>query len=64
MGVDTADDAVARSTRANLEVDTMAIYCESQRRQKRLGVCMLTVLRGSAYKVGLNGQAIMIMLVL
>ena len=45
MGVDTAyDDAVARSTRANLEVDTTAICCESQRRQKRLGVCMLNAL--------------------
>ena len=44
MGVDTADDAVARSTRANLEADTTAIYCESQRRQKRLGVCMLNPL--------------------
>ena len=48
MGVDTADDddddAVARSTKANLEADTTAIYCESQRRQKRLGVCMLNPL--------------------
>ena len=64
MGVDTADDAVARSTRANLEADTTAIYCESQRRQKRLGVCMLNPLAPERLQSGVDGQAIMTMLAL
>ena len=64
MGVVTADDAVARSTKANLEADTTAIYRESQRREKRLGVCMLNSLAPERLRGGVDGQAIMIMLCL
>ena len=51
IGVGAAD-AVARSTRAKLEADTKAMYCESQRRRERPGVCMLDLLRRSAYNGG------------
>ena len=49
MGVGTAD-ADARSTRAALEADTRRMYCESQRRRERIGVCMLKPVRRSAYR--------------
>lgn len=54
MGVGTPDaeadvDADARSTRASLEVETSKMQCESQRRRERIGVCILSPLRRSAY---------------
>ncbi len=55
MGVGTAD-ADARSTRASLEADASAMYCESHRRQERLSVCILKPLHGSA-TMGLTKDA-------
>ena len=49
MGVGTAD-ADARSTKAKLEADTSTMYCESQRRRERIGVCMLSLVRRSAHR--------------
>ena len=50
MGVGTAD-AVARPMRALLEAEMRAIYCESQKRQEKVDVCMLNFVRRSAYTV-------------
>ena len=55
IGVDTAD-ADARSTRAGLEAKPSAMYCESQRRQERVGVCMLNSLRRSAHRTVTKGR--------